>query len=388
MKDKMRDEIRYDEDCELLRNEVRRWLADNFAAADLRAFAASDQASDESLWKATAELGWLGLIIPEEYGGAGLGAVELAVLLEETGRALLPVPVLPSILAGLAISLGGSAEQRTQWLPKIASGEIRASIALVNPDGDWNVARTSVVREGDTLSGTKSRVWDAARTELLVVPFLLDNGAAAVALVEASAAGVETESEVTIDRTRSSGRVRFDGVVVARSQILAVAGEELFASLLPWAFTALAAEAAGGADALLAMTAAYTATRKQFGKPIGSFQAVKHPLVNVLLEVEKTRSLVYGAATAVDAGQLRAESLARMAKAQASDTFVFAASRAVQLHGGYGFTEDCDAHYYLKRARGTRPAFGDAAHHRRWIGTALRAESAGLSKRAATAVED
>jgi alkylation response protein AidB-like acyl-CoA dehydrogenase len=128
---------------------------------------------------------------------------------------------------------------------------------------------------------------------------------------------------------------------------------------------------AGGADALLAMTSAYTATREQFGKPIGSFQAVKHPLVNVLVGVESLRSLVYAAATALDGGSEDAESLARMAKAKANEVYVFAASRAVQLHGGFGFTLDCDAQLYFKRAQSVRPAFGDSIEHRRWLANQL-----------------
>jgi len=145
--------------------------------------------------------------------------------------------------------------------------------------------------------------------------------------------------------------------------------------LVAWACVALAAEMAGGADALLAMTAAYAATREQFGKPIGSFQAVKHPLVNVLVGVESLRSLVYAAASALDAESADAEALARMAKAHACDVYVFAASRAVQLHGGFGFTLDCDAHLYLKRAQTTRPAFGDAMQQRRWLADRLMART-------------
>ena len=165
--------------------------------------------------------------------------------------------------------------------------------------------------------------------------------------------------------------------------------EAIFAHLLPRACAALAAEQAGGADALLSMTSAYAAERKQFGKPIGAFQAVKHPLVNVLIEVEQGRSLVYAAAVALDSldaagssaadgeARVEAEELARMAKAHLSDAYGFAASRAIQLHGGFGFTFDCDAHLYFKRAQVSRAAWGDAAHHRRWIGDRLVVPKAG-----------
>jgi alkylation response protein AidB-like acyl-CoA dehydrogenase len=326
--------IHYEEEHALLRAEARRWLEERFPIARVRSLADSPRGEDPADWKELAELGWLGLVIPEKHGGAGLGATHLAVLMEETGRRLVPSPLLPSTLAALALVLDGSDAQIAGLLPALASGETRA-----------------VYAHG-------ASVWGAEHADLLVV-----STRDGVEVLERSAAALEIRPEIVLDRTRRSARVTRKGVALDTPQ---ASGR-----LTAWACLALAAEMAGGADALLAMTAAYTATREQFGKPIGSFQAVKHPLVNVLLGVEGLRSLVYAAASALDAQSPDAEALARMAKAQASDVYVFAASRAVQLHGGFGFTLDCDAHLYLKRAQTTRPAFGDAMAQRRWLAERL-----------------
>jgi alkylation response protein AidB-like acyl-CoA dehydrogenase len=326
--------IRYDEEHALLRAEARRWLDERFPIARVRALADGAEGEDPADWRALADLGWLGLVVPEKHGGAGLGAVHLAVLMEESGRRLLPSPLLPSTLAALALALDGSDAQRDRWLAPLASGEARLVLA------------------------TGPSVWGAQRADALVLP-----SSAGVELIETRAANLRLEPEVVLDRTRRSARVTRDGSALAPAR----PSDRLAA----WACVALAAEMAGGADALLALTAAYAATREQFGKPIGSFQAVKHPLVNVLLGVESLRSLVYAAASALDAGSADAETLARMAKAKACDVYVFAASRAVQLHGGFGFTIDCDAHLYFKRAQATRPAFGDAMTQRRWLAAKL-----------------
>ena len=335
--------IRYDEEHALLRSEARRWLEERFPIARVRALAESDTGEDPADWKELAALGWLGLCVPEKFGGAGLGAVHLSVLMEETGRRLLPCPLLASTLAALALAQSGSESQREQWLRPLVAGELRVALATA----------TEAVWGGERADAFVARLGDR------------------FALVPARAAGARVEREVVLDRTRRSARLTLDGVEPESDAFLPASAQEVLTRLTPWACVALAAEMAGGADVLLALTSAYAATREQFGKPIGSFQAVKHPLVNVLIGVEGLRSLVYAAATALDAGDPDAETLARMAKAKACDVYVFAASRAVQLHGGFGFTLDCDAHLYLKRAQTTRPAFGDAMHQRRWLAEKL-----------------
>jgi alkylation response protein AidB-like acyl-CoA dehydrogenase len=363
----------YGEEHELLREQTRRYLSERCPIALVQAIAQGEAAPD--FGNDLAELGWFGLVLPEEYGGAGLGFSHLAVVLEEAGRVLLPAPLLSTTLAALAISRGGSAAQHRELLPGLAAGERRATLAYVEPDGAWDVHATRARREDGRLHGEKHHVWEALGADLLVVPFL-EAGRGRVAVVDASAEGVDVAPEVVLDATRPSARVRFSGVDVPEERVLEADGAAIFEALLPRACTALAAEQVGSADALLTMTAEYTATREQFGKPIGAFQAVKHPLVNVLIAVEQGRSLVYGAASLLDsvdppAPDGEVEQLARMAKAHASDAHVFAASRAIQLHGGYGFTLDCPAHLYFKRAQASRAAWGDAAHHRRVIGDRL-----------------
>jgi len=330
----MNPHIHYEEEHALMRAEARRWLDERFPISRVRSLADTSHGEDPADWKELAGLGWLGLVIPEKHGGAGLGATHLALLLEETGRRLLPSPLLPSTLAALALVLDGSEAQASRWLPAIASGEARAVYARSAP------------------------AWGATLADALVV-----STRDGVDVLEWSSATLSIALEIVLDRTRRSARVTRNGVALGSAD-----ASERFTS---WACVALAAEMAGGADALLTLTAAYTATREQFGKPIGSFQAVKHPLVNVLIGVESLRSLVYAAASALDAPSPDAETLARMAKAHASDVYVFAASRAVPLHGGFGFTLDCDAHLYLKRAQTTRPAFGDAMAQRRWLAERL-----------------
>ncbi|HXZ85319.1 MAG TPA: acyl-CoA dehydrogenase family protein [Myxococcota bacterium] len=336
-------EIRHEEEHGLLRAEARRWLEERFPIARVRALADSEAGEDPADWKELAALGWLGLVVPEQYGGAGLGALHLSVLLEETGRRLLPAPLLSSSLAALALCESGSERQRERWLPALVSGETRFALAA-----------------------EPAAVWGGERADLFVARL-----GERFALVGARERGVRVEPELVLDRTRRSARVGFAGVEPAAEAVLPASADGVLARLAPRACLALAAEMAGGADALLALTSAYAATREQFQKPIGAFQAVKHPLVNVLVGVESLRSLVYAAASAFDAGRPEAETLARMAKAKACDVYVFAASRAVQLHGGFGFTLDCDAHLYLKRAQTTRPAFGDAMAQRRWLAAKL-----------------
>jgi alkylation response protein AidB-like acyl-CoA dehydrogenase len=362
--------LRYDETHALLRQEARRWLAERFPMARVRALADSPRGEDPGDWKALAELGWLGLAQDEADGGAGLGAVALAVVLEESGRALLPCPLLGSTLAGLALAFGGSREQKARWLPRLASGELRAALAHVGPDGGWRAEDASAALDGGRLRGTLARVEGGLEADLFVA-LVRAEGQPRLALVEVTAPGVARAAENALDRTRRTARLCLDGVALAADALLPQPAARVFERLLPIACVAHAAEMAGGADALLAMTSAYAATREQFERPIGSFQAVKHPLVNVLIQVESVRSLVYAAASALESGDAEAEKLARMAKAAASDAYVFAASRAVQLHGGIGFTQDCDAQLYFKRAQTTRGAWGDALHHRRWLAERL-----------------
>ena len=357
----------YDEEHALLQAEARRWLAERVTPAELRRLAADARGDEPALWRELAALGWTGLVVPEAQGGAGLGAVHLAVLAEETGRRLLPSPLLPTLLAAKLIELAGNEAQRERWLPAVARGEAVATPTHVEPDGGWEAGATRATLAEGTVSGAKHHVWAAPTAKLLVVP-AHEGGVLRLAVLRADAPGVSIEAELGLDPSRRTGRVRFER---AACEALAGDAEAAWCAFRPWAWLTLAAEMAGGADAVLMLTAAYAATRVQFDKPIGSFQAIKHPLVNVLIAVEQLRTLVYAAASALDAGDPEAGRLARMAKAAASEAYPFACARAVQFHGGYGFTEDCDAHLYLRRALASRPALGDAREHRAAIAASL-----------------
>ena len=366
----MSSRIVYGEDQALLRDETRRWLAERVPIDAVRSLLTDTRGDDPAIWKELAELGWLGLVVPEAYGGAGLGAVDLAVVCDEAGRVLLPTPLLAHALAAKTIELGGSEAQRAAWLPRLAAGELRATLAHVESDGRWRLSETAVHCQGRVLSGAKHFVWAAPTADLFCVPVRVE-AEVRIAVLRADADGVRVEPERTLDPTRRQGRLHLDGVAIGPDELLERPAAQVEEALLPLAATALAAECVGGADRALDMTAEYAATREQFGKQIGSFQAVKHPLVNVLIQAEQARSLVYAAASAIDQGGDDAALLAHMAKAQACEAYTFATSRAIQFHGGYGFTEECDAHLYLRRSQASRPAFGDPAWHRAAVADAL-----------------
>src|SRR5690606_32981893 len=301
---------------------------------------------DRGLWKEIAQLGWVGLVLPERFGGAGLGWLHLAILMEEMGRRLVPGPFLGSLLAGIAVERGGDDTQRERWLPAIAAGETIASLALVEPGGAFEAdaiqATADPVEGGFVLRGRKTHVVGGADAGLVVAAFREPSGRVALFAVELPASGVAIEDEVSIDPTRPTARIAFDGVRVGADARLAGDGAAALADTVVRGCAALAAEQVGGAESVLELTRQYALDRKQFGRQIGFFQAVKHPIVDMMCGVELARSLACGAAAALDAGTPSAEVHARMAKALASDVYAQAVRKGVQLHGGYGFTWDCD----------------------------------------------
>jgi alkylation response protein AidB-like acyl-CoA dehydrogenase len=361
----------FGEDHEVLRDSAQRFLAERCPMDEVRRLADDPLGYDPGLWKEIAGLGWTGLMVAEEHGGAGLGALHFALLLEEMGRVLLPSPFLAGALAGAALDAAGDA----RWLPGLASGDLLATLAFAEPDGSWepgDVAATAEPGEGGfVLRGVKAYVPAAPSANLVVAPFREPNGAIALFAVELPAAGVVVEPETGVDPTRRSGRVVFEGARVGAESRLPGDGAAALAAAFRLGWTALAAEAVGAAEATLILTRDYAVDRAQFGRQIGSFQAVKHPIVNVMIAVESARTLAYGAAAAIDHAEDGSEVPARMAKAAAGDAFHFAANRAVQLHGGYGFTIDCDVHHFFKRALWVRATLGDAIHHRRHLAGAL-----------------
>lgn len=360
----------FTEEQELLRAEVRKFLDARCPLDEVRKIAEGPHGHSPELWREMAELGWVGLTIPEAQGGAGLGWVDLIVLLEETGRTLFPSPLISTVLAAEAIRLGGSAEQQARWLPGLASGAAVATLAFQEGDGIDPAHMTlgaTPSSEGFTLSGEKLLVADAEAADLFVVCFWAGDSpdALSLAVVPRDAAGLRVEPHVTMDLTKPMGRVHFDGVSVPREAVLdsGAAGFDLYARLLDCGACVVTAELVGAMEAALDLTVGYAKQRIQFDAPIGRFQGVKHPLAEMYVDIESTRSLVYFAAWQLDEEPEKASLAVARAKSMAAECFPRLGIDVVQLHGGIGYTWEYDAHLYLKRAKWGRPTFGDADHH-------------------------
>lgn len=363
------DQFGFDPDMDLLRQSTRRLLNERCSMETVRKLDTDELGYDEALWKEMAKLGWMGLALPESCGGAELGSLRLAIVLEEMGRRLLPGPFFNTALAGLALVDAGAADR----CEAIATGERVATIALSEPEGSWEPEHVSATAEqaggGWVLRGAKTHVMWGGSADLLVAPFEL-GGEVALFAVDLPQAGVTIEPEVCVDTTRRTARITFDGAVVDKTARLD-GGLDAWRRVFVRGYALLAAEMVGGAESVLGITRDYAVERIQFNRPIGSFQAVKHPLVNVMLGIEAARSHAVAAAAALDATPTAAETPARMAKASATDVYSYAVGRGVQLHGGFGFTYDCDVHFYFKRAMWSAATLGDATHHRRHLADRL-----------------
>ncbi len=365
----------FTDDHDLLRKTARRWLSDNTPFGEVRRLVDDDVGYDADKWKQIVELGWPGLILPETCDGAELDYLSLALLLEETGRCLLASPLLATVLAGIAVDIAGDDSQRKQWCTAIARGELIASVGLTEPSNSWDLAgiEATATADGDgyTLTGTKTHVMWANQAAMMVAPFRTDAGLALFA-VDLKADGVTVQAETSIDTTRRTGRVELSGCTVdAASRLGNTDATSAIEDLWTRGRLLLAAEMVGAADEMLLRTRDYANERKQFNRQISSFQAVKHPIVDVMLAVENARSLVTAAAATLDSDPSAAEIPARMAKAAANDALSFAADRGVQFHGGYGFTWDCDAHFFFKRSLWSNATLGDSRHHRRHLADIL-----------------
>lgn len=355
----------FTEEQELLRAEVRKWLDQNCSMDEVRKITEVEggEGFSRSHWKAIAELGWLGLTIPEEHGGAGLGWVDLVVLLEETGRSLFPSPLLTHTIAAAAIRESGSEEQQARLLPGLADGSVIATLALQEDAGPPEVSRVRLEgdRDGDAvlLQGEKMFVPDAAAADLFLVACRLGDDVGLV-VVRADAEGVAASDEPGMDLTKRLGRVRLDG---ARGELLARSGADVLTRILDRATAALTAEMIGTGEGAIALTAGYAKERIQFGSPIGRYQGVKHPLAEMYVDVESFKSLLYYAAWCLDEDPDEAARYVSMAKAYASDALARIGIDTVQLHGAVGYTWEFDAHLYLKRSKWARPMFGDSDYH-------------------------
>jgi alkylation response protein AidB-like acyl-CoA dehydrogenase len=366
----------FSQEQELLRATARKFFESECTSEFVRARMAEPAGVTDAFWATLAEQGWLGLIYPEEYGGAGLGFVDLTVLMEEMGRAVMPGPFFSTVLlGGLTILEAGSAAQKTEWLGKISAGEAKATLAFTEPNARWDAAAVTVsARESGgafTLSGTKLFVPDAHLADILVVVARTREGTRpeeglSLFLVPRDARGVEVKLLPTMDQTRKLCEVTFADVTVGADSLLGSKGGAWapLSRVLDRATVALCAEMCGGAQRVLDMTTEYAKIRIAFGKPIGSYQGVKHKAADMLVEIENAKSLTYYAAWAVDENVPEAPLAASMAKAYVSDAFRKAAGTGIQLHGGIGFTWEHDLHLYFKRAKSSEFTFGDGTWHR------------------------
>ncbi len=365
---------------DMLRQTVRAFLAENCPTSFVRQMMDDERGYKPELWKEMADLGWLGLAFPEEYGGQGLGFVDLTVILEEMGAVLLPSPFLSSVLlAGQTILLGGSEAQKKMYLPNIADGSLIATLALTEPSGRFDAAGITDVKalpsaDGFSLSGTKLFVPDAHVADVMIVAARTKESGdksygISLFLVDASSAGVSTTLLKTMDQTRKQCEVVFENVIVGRDRLLGLLdmGWPVLQKVLNIATAALCAEMVGGAQRVLDMSVAYAKERVQFGRPIGSFQAIKHKCAEMMLQVESAKSAAYYAAWAVDEDVPEAPLAVSMAKAYCSDAYRFTAGEGIQVHGGIGFTWEHDMHLYFKRAKNCEFTFGDATYHRELV---------------------
>lgn len=354
----------FTEEQAMIAETAKAFFAENATSERTRA-AMAGNGVDAALWNAfTQELGLAGVAIPEDFGGVGLGMIELAILAEEAGRNTAALPFLASIgLAASAILAGGSDEQKQRWLPRLATGEIIASFAIANGED----APGATLGDG-MMTGAALHVPHGANADLYVVA-----AANGVAIVERSAPGLSVTPLTTMDQTRPYARLDFGG---ATADVLPDGAAALKAALAN-GWLMIAADALGGAQACLDRTVAYAQERVQFGRTIGSFQAVKHRLANMMVEIEQTRSAVYWAACAVDEGSPEAALALHAAKAFACDTYQNCAGEMIQLHGGIGFTWEHDAHLYFKRARSDASLLGTPDWHREEV-----AKLAGLDEAA------
>jgi alkylation response protein AidB-like acyl-CoA dehydrogenase len=348
---------------EAIKEAARGFLAKNYKSERIRELAESETGFDESDWPGMAELGWTGLALPEEWGGQGLGIVDLAVLFEELGYSLAPTPLLSDTVAGLALATCGSDEQKERWLRPLAAGEIRGTPALYDAGSSAQVGEFEMEARSDgggvVLDGEKVLVMDAATADF----FLVATADGRRHVVERGADGVSVSQENSIDPTRRLYSVRLDEVRVGAEATLPGEGAD-YHPVFHRVCVAISSELTGVAQRALEMAIEYAKERQQFGRAIGSYQAVSHRCAQMLLETENSRSATLYAAWTADAEPDTLPLAASMAKAYSSDAGMRVTDAAIQVHGGIGFTWEHDLHFFLKRATGNAAMFGDPKWHR------------------------
>jgi alkylation response protein AidB-like acyl-CoA dehydrogenase len=358
----------FSEEQEELRKAVRRFFEDKSPSSEVRRLMETTEGYDEAVWSQMAnQLGLQAMTIPEALGGAGFGYVELTVVLEEMGRALVCAPYFSTVALGAnALLHSGDEAAKADYLPGIASGETIATLAYTEPSGRWDLGsielEASAGSDGYKLTGTKSYVLDGHSAGLVLVAAKTKGGISLFA-VEGEAEGLTRTPLATMDQTRKQAKLEFEDVPGRLIGKEGGAGPVL-QKTLDLAAVALAAEQVGGAQRVLEMSVEYAKSRIQFGRPIGSFQAIKHKCADMLLEVESAKSAAYYASWAAAEDNDELPVTACLAKAYCSEAYFHAAAENIQIHGGIGFTWEHDAHLYFKRAKSSELILGDPAYHR------------------------
>jgi alkylation response protein AidB-like acyl-CoA dehydrogenase len=346
------------ESQEILKDSARKFFAGECPMEEVRRLMETDTGYDAGLWTKMAEQGYTGIIFPEEYGGVGLGKVELILLMEEAGRALLPGPFFSTVVqAGSVIDAVSSAAHKKKFLAPICAGDARSTVAVLEASASWDPADVKLAAANGKLSGDKLFVTDAAVANFIVV--VARNG---VFVVEANATGMRITPMSGMDLTRKLYAVHFDNTPAEK-----IGETGALSKAFDIATVALVAEMVGGMQRTLDITVEYAKMRKQFGKPIGMFQAVQHQCADMYLETESSRSSAYYAAWTLEENAPDAATAVSIAKVYASDAARTVGNRGIQVHGGMGFTWENDVHLYYRRAKASETAFGDATFHRERI---------------------
>jgi alkylation response protein AidB-like acyl-CoA dehydrogenase len=376
-------EFSLNEEQEMLKTMARDFLTNECPKTRVRELMVDEVGHSPELWKKMAEVGWLGLIFPEELGGSGMNFRDLTILCEEMGRAMLPGPFLSTlILAGLPILTAGTEEQKKEYLPKIANGDAVFTLAILEEDGDlWPEGiQLKAVKRGEDyiIDGTKHFVPDAKAANYILVAARTERTSnpeegITLLLVDTSEWGIYASPLKTMDETRKQYEVIFNRVPVPSRNIIGEVnkGWPIIQDMALKYKAALCAEMVGGGEWVLETTVNYAKERMAFGVPIGSFQVIKHKCADMYSALEYARSLMEWAAEAIKDGSPDVPMAVSMAKAYCGDAYKFVTDHGVQIHGGIGFTWDHDMHLYFKRARSSDTAFGDSNYHRELIAKSL-----------------
>lgn len=353
----------------MLKESARTFFAREAPPERVRTLMETETAFDEKLWRAIADQGWTGLLIPEEFGGLGFGLVELALVAEEMGRACLPSPFISTIWAAALIARAGSEGQRAQYLEAISTGELKATVALLEETADWNPSAVRLVVERKKnsllLRGRKEFVTDAAIADLIIC-VARDEGKLLLVPIARTHPGITVTATPGLDSTRKLYAIDFNDVLVPEADALEFHSNpgEALEQATAVATVALCAEMLGGMQWVLDNTVEYAKTRQQFGRPIGAYQAVQHQCADMLVWTEGSRSATYYAAWAVSENDAAASIAVSIAKAYCSDAAREVGNRGIQVHGGIGFTWEHNLHLYYKRAKASEIMFGDSNFHR------------------------